>query len=227
MPNIRNRARRNRSRGGGQGRNIALLHADNRNIQELLANQLTSSVPDTKDIEYPRIKRNTIHTWQQSYVGPVIQGSATLEVDGVITVALSSFPNGASLAAVYDTYRIIAVKVVFVPVSPLETGNLSAPIYTVLDYDDSTAVAITGLVQYDTLKVSPPDTFFERTFTPAIAVAVYSGAFTSFGQRRLQWLDCSSDGVVHYGLKYAVPSSGNAPNWQTSVHAIIQFKNSR
>jgi len=195
--------------------------------QELLQNQLTSQIPDTPDIRYPRVRRDKVYTLQQSFVGPSIAGSSTLEVDGALTLSLSSLPDAASLAGIFDTYRFVAVKMTFQPSSTTSAANISAPIYTVLDYDDNTATAITALVQYDTLKVAPPDVYFERVFTPKVATALYSGVFTSFGQAQSQWIDTISNGVLQYGIKWGIPTSAGAPTWMTTVHCIVQFKNTR
>jgi len=200
---------------------------DAREIKELLTAQLNHQIPDTPDIPYPRVKRNKVYTLQQSYVGPSVIGNAATETDGTLNVTLSALPDASSLAAIFDTYRFVAVKMTFQPSSIEANAAFTAPIYTVIDYDDSATTAVSALVQYDTLMVVPGDQYFERTFKPRVANAVYSGAFTSFGQLTEQWIDTASSGVQHYGIKWGIPLSGSAPSWQTTIHCIVQFKNTR
>jgi hypothetical protein len=203
------------------------LHKDLTATNTLLRNQLTSEEPTTPDIPYPTIKRNKVYTLQQSFVGPSITGSTTLETDGSLALSLSSLPDASSLAALFDTYRFVAIKMAFMPTGGPDTGSLSAPIYTAIDYDDTNTTAISALVQYDTLKVAPPFVYFERSFKPRVANALYSGAFTSFGQQTNQWIDTVSSSVQQYGIKWGVPTSGNQPSWSTTIHCVVQFKNTR
>jgi len=168
-----------------------------------------------------------VYTLQQSFVGPVVAGSATIETDGALSMNLSSLPDASSLAALFDTYRFVAVKMTFQPTVGQINSAVQSPIYTVLDYDDASATSISALVQYDTLKVAPGNVYFERVWSPRASNALYSGAFTSFGQVADQWIDTASPGVLQYGIKWGIPLSADAPIWQTVVHTIVQFKNTR
>jgi hypothetical protein len=193
-----------------------------------LENQQTSQAPVRPDIQW-KPSRSQPYRLIQNISGPNITSSLTLEVDGAITLSLSSLGNAASLAAVFDRYRITRAKVSFFPFLAESPTLANGPIYTAIDYDDSSPTAITSLFQYDTLKIAPAGAFFERVFVPKFAVAAYSGVFTSFAENMSgQWIDVASPAVVYYGLKYAIPSGGAAVTlWTTLVTYEIEFMNVR
>lgn len=219
-------------------RNIARKPMDQslpllKGIAASLACQQTSGLPDRPDVSIrSKPKKDRIYPFTQSYVGPNIL-SGPVEVDFAISVALSSLPNAASFEVIFDKYRIRQVRVKFLPFATeavVTSGTTAGPLYTVFDYDDATLTAISQLVQYDNLKMSPIGTFFERTFTPKVAIAAYSGAFTSFGQApSTQWIDVASPGVIYYGLKGAVPGStiGSTILWNTVVTLELEFSHPR
>jgi hypothetical protein len=192
-------------------------------VRESLLCQQTSAEPSVRDVILPRVKKNKVYTFMQSTQTQVSSTTGT-ETDGSLSFSLSSLGNASSFAAIFDTYRIVGVRVQFIP----ETGIISLPsVYTVIDYDDSSATALSALVEYDTLKVAPPGAFFERSLVPRIAVAAYSGAFTSFAQMSNQWIDCGSTGVVFYGLKYALTATTAVATYQILTTYTIQFRNPR
>jgi len=136
----------------------------------LLRNQLSSEEPSVRDAMFPQLRRDRVHTFIDSFTGPVITGSTTLEVDGSLSLTLSSLADSSSYAAFYDAYRFVSVKMTFMPTTSAAEGSASAPIYTAIDHDDTNTTSISQLVQYDSIKVCPPSQYFERTFTPKIAV---------------------------------------------------------
>jgi len=216
-------ARKGRSKNPGKTDTI---------LQEILdinKQQTIRGSPVKKD-QAPMVQgvRDKMYTFWQTYVGPQINSSASLEVDGAIAPILTSFSNAASLVTCFDAYRIIQITVKFYPVATPASTGASGPLYTAIDFDDTATTLLNTIVSYDTLYVTQVGVYFERTFQPRVAKAVYSGAFTSFGQEKSPWIDCNSNTVVHYGLKYALPNGTVATNlWDTTVSAVIQFKNVR
>jgi hypothetical protein len=186
-------------------------------------------MPVTPDVLFPTIPRSKPCTVISSYFGPTILSSTSAETDGVITPHLSDFADYASWSAVYDTYRILTVKIEFVPTETLAPTGGVQPIYTAIDYDDGNSVTLANLIQYDTVMVSPMSVYHQRVFNPRTAMAIYGGAtFTSYGQSKYaQWLDLNSAGVPHFGLKYGVAASTNVNGINTKITAVLQFKNAR
>jgi hypothetical protein len=140
----------------------------------------------------------------------------------------------AQLAYVFDQYRIEAVEVTFRPQftsNGMEAGtNILVPtLYTVVDYDDANAIPITNLRQYDSCLQSLYETQVRR-FTPHCAAAMYqASAFSGYGNVTAPWIDASTPGVQHFGVKYAI-TAGNAgqtvlQNWTITVRAKMSFRN--
>jgi len=78
------------------------------------------------------------------------------------------------------------------------------------------------------LQVVPVGTFFQRTLQPRVANALYSGAFTSFGQVKNQWVDMASQTVQHYGLKYGIFAATTAATiYSTVIEVVYQVKQLR
>jgi len=196
-----------------------------KSIDEKMTNTENSGVPLVRDVTLPRLKKNKVYTFMDT-VTSTLTGSGTVEVDGSITWTLSALGNNSAYTGLFDAYRIIGVRAQFMPLDTSSTGNY---ISTVLDYDDSSSTNSGALLQYDTLKMSPANQFFERSLVPRAATAVYSGAFTSFGQTNVnQWVDIASPSVVYYGIKFAIPTtSGTPPAWTCVQTVYTQFKNTR
>jgi len=196
-----------------------------KSIDEKMTNTENSGVPLVRDVVLPRLKKNKVYTFMDT-ITSTLTGSGTGEVDGSITWTLSALGNNSSYTGLFDAYRIIGVRVQFLPLDTSSTGNY---ISTVIDYDDNSSTTSGALLQYDTLKMSPSNQFFERSVIPRAAMGVYSGAFTSFGQTPVnQWIDIASPLVAYYGIKYAIPTtSGTPPAWTCVQTVYVQFKNVR
>jgi hypothetical protein len=196
-----------------------------RQIDERLLSTQRSMLPNTKDSLVPRLRKNKVYTFSQT-IATAIAGSSSIETDGALTYSLSVVPNTSSWQAIFDSYRIVGVRVSFIP---QDANPNAAPIYTVLDYDDNTAITQATMLAYDTLQVSPASVYFERSFIPKVAIATYqAGTFAGYSQPNLpQWIDCANPGVQHYGLKYAVPAMASAGLWTAISEILIQFKNTR
>ncbi len=186
--------------------------------------------PDIPDV--PKIMLSSKRTFTTAYsysIGPVTGNSST-ETQGAISFALANAQDYTSWINVFDAYRILQVIVEFVPGSVGLTGtsNTNGSIYTAIDYDDSTMLPATSLIQYDTLQVVSSPTFFERRLIPRVAQAAYSGAvFNGYAQRSNQWISTNSPSVQHYGLKYSQSITSSAvTTYAPIVTMIVQFRNS-
>lgn len=161
----------------------------------------------------------------------LIVSSSAAEMDGFISWTLANLPDATEFTTLFDQYRIVHVDMEFMPtfnqnVPATSTGYL--PIVTAIDYDDSTTATYAQLGEYESAQYNVPEQRFVRSVVPAIAIAAYSGVFTSFANRRMQWLDCASPSVVHYGLKWAIPqTAATVTYYQVLSRLTVQFKQSR
>jgi len=154
--------------------------------------------------------------------------SAAVEVDGVIPIALNNLNGYTSITSLFDAYRIVGARSQFTPTSNTYGATATAPIFTVIDYDDNNITAISLLEQYDTLKIAPATSYFERSYKPRPALALSgAGVFTSFGQAPMVWVDSGSPGVAYYGLKYGIPLNAGAVSWTVLTTLFIEAKSQR
>lgn len=198
-------------------------------IRDLNVTQARGDVPTVPDVPYPTLRRDRVYTFERTFQPTtiVIQGTVPGDLTGAISVALNQFPDFVEFTSLFDEYRIEFLEFLLVPVTGTNQGS---PIYTVLDYDDSTP--LTGVAQtleYQTLMITQPGQFHKRSLIPRVDVAIYNGiASTGYGTRAHQWIDAGSPAIPHYGLKYAAPFVSGA-NYQITVlcRAILQFRNPR
>ncbi len=191
--------------------------------------QMHGKAPDVPDTPRIHIRRQKVYTFNRTYISTGITGSTTVDQFGALNFQLGSFPNSSEFTTLFDQYRFAQVTVTFIPVS---SGQSTAPLYTVLDYDDSTTpTSVNDLFQYGNLMMSQSGQTVLRTVTPAFDVAAYSGAFTSYAlSAKGQWCDVASPNVQWYGVKYCLPAFTGGPStlvYNVHVEAILQFRNVR
>jgi hypothetical protein len=184
------------------------------------------AVPDVQPIQKAR---NKVFTFAKQRSIGTVTGSTTLDVFGSFQFDLNTTTDAANFQALFDQWRILQISVQFVPNT---TGPYQGPVYTVIDYDDANVpTTIASLLEYDTLEITQPGTMITRTFTPKMAVAAYSGVFTSFAQGRAgTWIDVASPSVQHYGLKWGIAALAGGTTTQiytVTCTVVYQFRNTR
>jgi hypothetical protein len=182
----------------------------------------TISCPLPRVTEYAVVKGT-----QQS----TITASAT--IDQKPTYYFSLY-NAAVGAGFFDQYRYKAVRVSIRPQQNavgLTTNSTTTvvPLYCVIDYDDDAALGSIGAAEaYSNCVVLEPGQSLSRTFKPRIAMAAYSGAFTSYANMEPQWIDAASNGVRHYGIKIYVPAATagqtTLQSWDIVIESFIEMR---
>jgi len=222
------RSRRGRRNGmGSSSRPMTVQLSSNDRSSFLESSRLAerSAEPTTRDAVLTRPRQNKPFSIIQS-TSSTISSSTSVDVGGSIVLALTSSPDASSWSTVVDSYRIMGCFVKWVPLSSSQTGI----VHTAIDYDDGGVPSSeVYMLQYSTNKIAPANVFFEREFVPHVALAAYSGSFTSYAQARVgQWIDVASPNVQHYGLKYYIPSTPSvASTWKVVIDVHFQFKNAR
>lgn len=141
--------------------------------------------------------------------------------------SVSDLPQVSSWQLVFDQYKILGVKVEYVPVcsaaniNTLYNGNALAlqtlnsqfnPIMQcVIDYDDASALgsenAALAYANCKTYRIYRP---WKRYFRPHVAAAVYSsGGFVSSANKRSPWIDFNSPTTQHFGMKIFMDAGSN------------------
>jgi hypothetical protein len=138
--------------------------------------------------------------------------------------------NVAAWASVFDQYRILKLQVSFRPRMNFESSSTAntGTFITVVDVDDSTALTtIAAAMDYATAVVGRGIEEQTRTFVPHLALAAYSGAFTSYANVEPTWIDCASTGVLHYGVKTAWSQTDAAYIIDSTTRVYLEFRNIR
>lgn len=125
---------------------------------------------------------------------------------------LSNLPQGTEFTSLYDQYKIYKIKCEFysdrdLGLYPAATNSWGLMFYGAVDHDDGTALSSADdYLQYQNLKMRmvKGGKFATFTFAPHVAQAAYQGAFTGYANTGAPWIDCSSNQVQHYGLKWGL-----------------------
>jgi len=148
----------------------------------------------------PRSFNGNLH-WFKRQTSININGNTTTDSSANFTFILSNLPDYTDFTALFDQYCIIRVDLKFMP-QTTENNSTATPgsLLTVVDHDDSASITSSQSYEYESLVATNCTKGQIRTVYPRVAIATYSGAFTSFANQRA-WIDCGSPGVIHYGLK--------------------------
>lgn len=181
-----------------------------------LSNTVPSQVPRT--INEQIVWTRCIFDVQQSL-------SAVAETQIGFQFNFSQLPNNASWGTVFDQY-CIPVAVVQIRsgenISSLSSGNPLPRIYSVLDHDDANNIAIATAKGYSSCREQRVTESVTRIVYPRVALAAYSGAFTSFANQR-SWIDVASPSVQHYGLKIAAEADTRSTVGELLVRVTLYF----
>lgn len=130
--------------------------------------------------------------------------STTLPVFGSAFFQLANVSNSASYTALFDQYMIREIEAVIEPVITEVTTVAGDPgtYVTAVDVDDANLpTSYASLCNFNTAVQSRGFNSHYHRWTPQIAIAAYSGTFTSYSAAENQWLDAASPNVQHYAIK--------------------------
>jgi len=180
--------------------------------------------PRAKDVMPMRINRNQTCSLTSVYDSITVSSGAGAISQYALAFSLSQFGNAVGFTSVFDQYRCLQLQAVFLPITPLGSGN-GAVIYTVIDYDDNNTITISQADAYASEMIVQAGSYFERTWTPHVPDALYSGTFSAYGNRTSPWIDSASSNVLHYGLKIVVSTTASAVSlYQLKISAVWQFR---
>jgi len=158
-----------------------------------------------------------------------ITSSVTLPTFSASYFTMAAVDQVASLQVVFDQYQIHMVEVSFLPMTcTTGVGNSEGLFRSVIDYDDVTALtAVQQAADYSNCIVTPGYQKQIRTFVPHVAVASYSGTFAGYTNVVAPWLDFSTTGVQHYGVKIAWDNTTTISTYLQSARMWIKVRNVR
>jgi len=207
-------------------------------LEQIASNTMSNVGMTTVDLMkeqkmFPNAERfdtEVYNCFDSSESSAFLTSNAALGTFANVVVTASSLSNFSDMSAAFDQYRIKSVQAIFYARTNAVTVNTSnlGLVHSVIDYDDGNA--LTSAVQalaYSNCFVVGGNENFNRVFEPHVAMAAYSGAFTSFANLKDQWIDCASPGVQHYGLKTAWTATDAVYKYDLVVRVWIQYRNSR
>jgi len=161
-----------------------------------------------------------------------LQTSTGGETSYNIVATLNDLPGVADFTSLYDAYRIDWIEVDIYPeVNTTQPNNSigQSCYYSVLDYDSAPGLTSTLALQYSNLVVASAFRPFKRRYVPKAAMAVYSGAFTSFAESpNGLWIDVASSTVQHYGASFLFPAAtSNIQAYQVVCTYGMSFRSAR
>lgn len=237
MSNIaraRNNAQRARGRGNRRHKHVAEL------LLPTAPNQYGTVALIDSDLSPTLVKALSAYDtigdqtflWRASADGQQPAQVALTDAMNTYNFRLSQFTGYADWAGAFDLYRLRGIAIEFAPnITVGTTTNILPRLYTVIDYDDSASVTRAQALQYDTCVVSPPGTGVVRTLTPRLAVAAYSGTFTSYANMKAQWIDVASPDVQHYGVKIVVEGGASGQmmlqSYSCTITGFWEFRSAR
>jgi len=150
--------------------------------------------------------------------------STTLQTLVALNFKLSDCSGYANLTGTFDQYLIEQIEVIIDPADPSATTGYPS-FASALDIDDSNTPGSFANVQdrAGSIVTGGAAGHYHR-FQPNTAIAVYSGAFTSFGSVPAGWIDCASSTVQHYGMKAAWGVGAVAQIYNLSVRMLVSFR---
>jgi hypothetical protein len=140
---------------------------------------------------------------------------------------INQVPDVASYSGIFDQYVIRMIECQIEPIISEVTSSAGDPgnYVSVVDIDDgNTPVDYAQLMAYPTAISTKGSSSHYHRWVPTIALATYSGAFTSFSSVSNMWVDMASPNVQHYGLK-AVASPAVATQGYTITSRLhVSFR---
>lgn len=185
----------------------------------------------TRSVALPRASSKLVFHQQAPPV--TVTASPTGVNASNVLFSLNSLEGSGTLAQLFDFYIIRAVRVTIRPqnvalgiVDPLVTKLVE--MYVVIDYNDNSPLTTAAQArEYDNCVILYPAETTVRTFQPKLSAPVRSASGTDYMSLPPQWLNTSSDDVLHYGLKYFVPqvnpTQAALQTWQIGVEYWIEF----
>ena len=181
-------------------------------------------IPWLKQLNTRAIEIKTIETLP---VSTSFTSSGAVPTFGAVNFTISQITDVSSFTALFDQYRIDLIEVLMEPqVTEVTTAAADVGEYiSVVDIDDSNVPTSYGdLCSYSTAQQSRGSMSHYHRFVPGVAVAVYSGAFTSFASTTSMWLDCGSPTIQHYGIKLGALTAPVTQSYFMNVRLHVSWR---
>lgn len=166
------------------------------------------SLTGTAQVLLSSFPKQRTHQYTRPITPSILATSTSAESLYGFAFTLNALVNYTEFTSLYDSYQLKSVKISIIPAYTIaQTGvttNLGGYMIVVPDYDDATATAISGLLQYSTKKIFPLNTTVELVLPDLRTKVGASGATAgNMVSGRNNWFDVADDAQPFYGLKLA------------------------
>jgi len=196
--------------------------------------QITTRVADfTKAQRFIDNRQIKISQWAD--YGAVTSTSTAAGFYSFSTV-FTDIPDNANYSSSFDQYKVDSIEYHILPCTQAASPG-TAPAYAFCfvyhDYDDvATPTSVSSARSYGNTVVLAPGERHIRKIRPHVATAATtSGAASIVGAKNeiASWIDTSSTGVPHYGLKIAVQQSNSTAinTWYVWARITCSLRNQK
>lgn len=190
---------------------------------------ITSKTYNTVASRPIAMTRNTEQIYLANLRGELVapfSSSTVASTYYALSFALSSFASSSEYTGLFDQYKFLQIEVWMEPqISQSTVMTNVGELVTCIDLDDANTPTTIATVEgkQNSLLTGSPDGHYHK-WKPHMAVAVYSGAFTSFGNEPASWIDVASPNVQHYGLKVGCTATSVVVNFNIHYRAHLAFR---
>jgi len=156
--------------------------------------------------------------------GLALTTSVTIPAFAGQSFTIAAFNTANSYLTTFDQYRFDQLEYWLEPIAA-QGGLVPAAVASCVDLDDATTP--TQFVQVENHQgalLAEGGAGRYHKWKPHMAVAVYSGTFTSFANEEASWIDSASPNVQHYGIKVAAGITTAAIGYSYVVRAVVSFR---
>jgi hypothetical protein len=211
-----------RGRGNRKGRKPGRLVREDQ-IVSVLFDTFGRRPQPTNGLSLEQSVRVELQISQVNYLTSLTTQGASAYSTAAFTI--SQFLGATSLLSVFDQYRIEQLECWVEANAPNSTASLPE-LTSCVDLDDANVPTSLGSIQdhMGAIVSCLPSGHYHK-WKPHIAIAAYSGTFTSYSNAASQWIDSASPNVQHFGLKLALTSSSTtAMSVNLVTRAVVTFR---
>lgn len=184
--------------------------------------------------------RNRVHTvvHRRDSIAPTLVSAATDSAEN-LRFALNTFPGTGPYAALYHQYRILKVKVEYIPCNTQAkfvldgeqpTDTFTPSVYTAINRTASAFPAtVTDFMSMNSTQYCLAGRYHKRYFTPSTLDTVYNSAITSaYNPEYKQWISTGYTACPHFGLDTLLSASGSSAGsfkYRRVETIYVQYKN--
>lgn len=158
------------------------------------------------------------------YTAFMFSTSTTVPTFASSVYTLNNFSSVSAYTNLFDQYRFDTIEVWMEP-RAAQGATVFDTLYSVVDLDDgNTPAAVSDVSSKQGALIGEGGAGRYHKWQPHMAVATYSGAFTSYANEPASWIDCASPNVQHFGFKVAASPTPVGILYSQCVRAVVTFR---